>query len=796
MTQEATGVDSHQDNVIPPHAPIQKVAVIGSGVMGAGIAAHCANAGCEVLLLDIIPEDAADRNSIARHAIDSMLNSNPEMLMHKRNSERVTAGNIEDDLPKLKNFDWVIEAIVENLEIKRSLFERIAEYLGHGTILSSNTSTLPRSELVHGMPHDIASRFIITHFFNPPRYLPLLEIVAGPEVDNFVIERFSEFADIQLGKRVTYCNDTPGFIANRLGTYFNQRAFKATLDHGLTVEQADAMLSRPIGLPKTGVFGLMDLVGVDLVPHIMDSLLAHLEPDDPFHEIAGYGSEIVSLMIENGYTGRKGKGGFYRLNETDGKRTKEARSFASGEYSPVDRAAAFPSAKMGKRGLAAIMDCNDTGSDFVTDVILDSLAYAAHIVPEVSDDIYAIDGAMKVGYNWKLGPFEMIDQIGASSMVERLESSGREVPKLISLAAEKDGFYTTVESQIKRLSPDGKMVTVDRAETNLTVADLKRGGEPLKRNGSASIWDMGDCVLLVEYHTKMNAMDPQNMEMLLNAVEMAKSGEWKGIVIGNDAPNFCAGANLGLALFASNLGAWKELDDFISLGQDTYQAVKYADVPIVAASAGMCLGGGAEILMHCDAVQAHAESYIGLVEVGVGIVPAWGGCKELLGRLRDFGISTGGPMGPVMQAFETIGTAQVAKSAEQARSMAFLSPHDRITMNRDRLLYDAKNTALDLAADYCPPEPHTYQLPGSTGKAALQLAVTDLALSGAATSHDVVVANELAIILSGGITDATETLDEADLLLLERESIVRLGRNTDTLDRMQHMLETGKPLRN
>lgn len=294
----------------------------------------------------------------------------------------------------------------------------------------------------------------------------------------------------------------------------------------------------------------------------------------------------------------------------------------------------------------------------------------------------------------------------------------------------------------------------------------------------------------------MNAMDPMNMEMLLNAIDMAESDGWKGVVIGNDASNFCAGANLGLALFAANLAAWKELEDFISLGQDTYQAVKYSEVPVVAASAGMCLGGGTEILMHCDAVQAHAESYVGLVEVGVGIVPAWGGCKELLGRLRDFEISSGGPMGPVMQAFETIGTAQVAKSAEQARSRGFLGPKDRITMNRDRLLSDAKARVLEISQDYTPPEPHSYHLPGPSGRAALQLAVNDLALSGRATPHDVVVASELAIILSGGDTDVTETLGEDEILALEREAIGRLGRDTATLDRMQHMLETGKPLRN
>lgn len=775
---------------------IQKVAVIGSGVMGAGIAAHCANAGCEVLLLDIVPDEGGDRSALSRTAIQKMHKANPEMLMHKSNAKRITPGNIEDDLHHLKDFDWVVEVIIENLDIKRNLYSKLSNYIGPNTILSSNTSTIPRSELVAELSGNITSRFLITHFFNPPRYLPLLEVVTSPEVDENILQRFCEFADHRLGKRVTMCNDRPGFIGNRLGVYFIQRAFKATLDHRLSVEQADAMLGRPIGLPKTAVFALMDLVGIDLIPHVTGSLLEHLPKDDPFHRIAGTGEEIVIEMIETGYTGRKGNGGFYRLNRDNGEKVKEARDLITGEYRKADRRAAFPSAKMGRRGISSLMDCDDEGARFVTDVLLDSLSYAAYIVPEVSEDIHSIDGAMKVGYNWKKGPFEMMDSIGVKSMVKRLEESGRDVPSFLSLAAERGSFYGIEDGEITRLSPSGEMVTVSRPEETLSVADLKRRGKPLKRNGSASIWDTGDGVLLVEYHTKMNAMDPMNMEMLLDAVDMAESDEYKGIVIGNDATNFCAGANLGLALFAANLAAWKDLEDFIGLGQDTYQTLKYCDVPVVAASAGLCLGGGAEVLMHCDAVQAHSESYVGLVEVGVGIIPAWGGCKELLGRLVDFGLVTNGPMGAAMKAFETIGTAQVAKSAEQARSMGFIGPNDGITMNRDRLLADAKRKVLELSENYTPPEPRTYRLPGPAGFSALNLALNDLALSGQATPHDVVVATSLAKILTGGSTDITESLEEDYILAMEKEAIANLGRNEDTLDRMQHMLETGKPLRN
>ena len=501
-------------------------------------------------------------------------------------------------------------------------------------------------------------------------------------------------------------------------------------------------------------------------------------------------------MLAEGYTGRKGKGGFYRLNTEGGQRIKEARDLSTGKYRPADRRAAFPSAKMGKQGLGRLIDHPDKGAKFVADVLLDTLSYAAHIVPDVSDDIHSIDTAMKIGYNWKKGPFEMMDSIGVVSMVERLEASGRGVPPMLAEAAKKGSFYEIVDKETTRLTTEGKMVIIDRPTTTLKVADLKRRGRPIKKNGSASIWDMGDDILLVEYHSKMNAVDPFIIEILFDAVDMAETGDWKGIVIGNDGANFCAGANLGLVLLAINLAAWKDVEEFIVSGQEAYQALKFCEVPVVAASAGMCLGGGAEVLLHCDAVQAHCESYIGLVEVGVGIVPAWGGCKELLGRLSEFKLVSEGPMGAVMKAFEYIGTARVSKSAEQARSMGFLSPNDGITMNRDRLLADAKNKAIDLAEGYRPPDPRKYTLPGETGLMALELAINDFALAGQATPHDVVVTKKLARVLTGGSTDITESVEEEEILELEREAIGWLGRQTETLDRMEHMLETGKPLRN
>ena len=791
-------IQSPQKSVKMQHnGGINKVAVIGSGIMGAGIAAHCANAGCDVLLYDIVPNGAEDRSMIARDAIGRMKKSNPEVLMHPSNSQRIHPVNLEDDLALLGDRDWVIEVVVERLDIKHTIYSNIEEYLSENVILSSNTSTIPRSSLVDGMSPSLASKFLITHFFNPPRYLPLLEIVAGEEVVEDLYHRMSIFASERLGKRVTLCNDTPGFIGNRLGIYFVQRAIAATLDHGFTVEQADAMLGRPIGLPKTGVFALMDLVGIDIIPAVVQSMVDNLPPEDALHEIAGKGEDIIEKMISEGYTGRKGKGGFFRLNTEGGNRIKEARSLVDGTYDTANRRAAFTSAKIGRQGLKRLMTHPDEGAAFVKEILLDTFAYAASLVPEVSEDIAAIDGAMRVGYNWKKGPFEMMDSIGLEWLVGEMVSAGIEIPSFLALAAERGSFYGQEGGEITRLDFSGEIIEILTGAEVTTVADIKRRRvKPIRKNASASIWDANDGVLLVEFHSKMNALDPLIMEILLAAVDLSEDDEWKGILIANDSANFCAGANLGLALFAANLGAWSTLEDFIALGQDTYQALKYAEVPVVSAASGMCLGGGCEILLHSDGVVAHSESYIGLVEAGVGIVPAWGGCKEMLARLTDEKLVGLGPMAAPMQAFENIGMAKVAKSAHQAKDLGYLRQRDRITMNRDRVMSDAKSFLLELAQDYSPPSPNVYHLPGPSGLAALKMALNDLAIAGHATPHDLTVVGELAKVLTGGECDHTDELSEEDILALERKAIASLARNELTLARMEHMLAKGKPLRN
>jgi 3-hydroxyacyl-CoA dehydrogenase len=772
----------------------KSVAIIGSGVMGSGIAAHCANAGLDVVLLDIVPKGAIDRNELGLNALKNIKDSNPEMLMNKEFINRIKIGNIDDDMQLLSSVDWIIEVVVERIDVKHNVYENIAKYRKKGSLVSSNTSTIPRNQLVEGMDEEMASCFIITHFFNPPRYLTLLEVVGGKEVSSTLVSDFINFADINLGKDVVVCNDTPGFIGNRLGVYHIQRSINCAIDLELTIEETDAMLGRPIGHPKTGVFGLMDLVGIDLIPHIFSSMLDHLSETDPLRQQIR-NQELITEMISNGWVGRKGKGGFYRLNKETGTGVKEARNLKTGEYNPVNRKAEFPSAKRGKKGLSALVSAEDKGAKLVREVLIDTLSYACQLIPEVTSDINSIDIAMKVGYSWKKGPFEMIDELSSNWLINELEKKEKTIPDFLKLARDSK-FYKEQDGSLFGLNTDGKYSIVDRPIEKISIVDLKRKGEPIKRNGSASLWDFGDEILLVEYHSKMNTVDPTILEMLLSAVQLAEEGHWKGIVIGNDGKNFCAGANLGLALFAANLGAWAEVEQFVQSGQDAYMALKYCTIPVVSAATGLCLGGGCEVLMHSDAVQAHSESYIGLVEVGVGIIPAWGGCKELISRLSQNGRATKGPMGAVMKAFEIIGTAKVAKSAHQAQEIGYLSKSDKITMNRSRLLYDAKITCLDLATNYIPPEPPIFELPGPSGKAALDLAVADMLLSGIATPHDVVVADVLATILSGGNTSHLHQMNVEDILYLEREGIIKLSKNVNSMDRMEHMLVNGKPLRN
>ena len=776
---------------------IKKVAVLGAGLMGSGIAAHVANAGLPVVLLDIVPEGAENRNAIAEGAVARMIKQKPAPFMDARNAKLITCGNLEDSLDLLADCDWICEAVLERPDIKHDVYKKIDAVRKPGSIVSSNTSTIPLAVLLKGQSDEFAADFAITHFFNPPRYMRLLEVVGGEKTRADALETLVQFGDVALGKEVVNCKDTPGFIGNRIGIYWSYTAISTSVDMGLTVEETDALVGKPMGIPSTGIFGLVDLTGIDLAPHVNESMLSLLPDTDAFcqdFQETGILADRFEQMIRDGYTGRKGKGGFYRITKEGGKKTKEVLDIKSGEYRlPVKPA--LKSIRAARKGLRALCEYDDLGGKYSWGVLSKTLTYAASLVGEIADTISDMDRAMKGGYAWKYGPFEQIDQLGTAWFAEKLEAEGREVPAIIK-AANGQPMYRDNGNVRQQMTLSGDYVDVVIDENAWMLEDKKRGNEPIAKNSSASLWDVGDGVACLEFHSKMNSIDGDIVAMIMKAVKLNKDG-FKALIIGNDADNFSVGANIGLSLFAANPAMWPIIEQGVKAGQDAYLALKYAPFPIVAAPAGMALGGGCEVTMHCDAVQAHAESYMGLVEVGVGLIPGWGGCKELLMRQTLNKRRPGGPMPAIAATFETISTAKVATSAAEAKNLMFLNKSDGITMNRRRVLADAKAQALSMVDGYEAPERDIeISLPGPTARVALEMAVQGFVDMGKATAYDGVVGGTLANILSGGKTDVTETVTEKDLMALERGAIIKLLHNPKTLDRITHMLETGKPLRN
>lgn len=773
-------------------AGIETVAVIGAGVMGAAIAAHVANAGTRVLLLDIVPEGAKDRNALASGAIARMLKADPAPFMGARAARLVTPGNLEDDLGRLAEADWIIEAVIERLDIKQALYAKVEAARKPGSIVSSNTSTIPLATLTAGLPERFRQDFLISHFFNPPRYMRLMELVAGPETRAEAVETIRAYADHRLGKTVIDARDTPSFIANRLGVYWLQMAVVEALDRGIPVEEADLVIGRPFGFPKTGVFGLLDLVGLDLMPHVNASLAAALPEGDAFHA-ANRPVPVVQTLIAEGYTGRKGKGGFYRLNTSSGGKVREVVDLSTGRYGPLrkPRPEAIPEAGRSPR---ALMAHDSAEGRYAKAVMVPVLAYAAALAGEVCERISDIDEAMCLGYAWKEGPFALMDRIGPDWIIAELEAAGARVPPILA-AARGRSFYRVEAGRLEELALDGSYRPVTRPEGVLLLSDIKRASKPVLKNDSAAVWDIGDGVLCFEFTSKMNSLDDQIMALMGKTLALVAK-EYKALVIHNEGTNFSAGANLGLALFAANIAAWSQIDALVDGGQRTYQAMRAASFPIVGAPSGMAIGGGCEILLHCSAVQAHAESYIGLVETGVGLIPGWGGCVEMLHRWKTYGRLPNGPMPVPAKVFEILSTATVAKSAAEAKELLFLRPSDGITMNRARLLADAKARALAMVEGYAAPGPREYRLPGPSGRAALDMAVQGFRRLGRATPYDEVVAGALAAVLSGGETDPVEVMSDTALLALERQEFARLVRRPGTIDRIEAMMLTGRPLRN
>jgi len=771
---------------------IQKATVIGAGVMGAGIAAQFANAGIAVRLLDVVPPGATNRNMLAGNAIEKMLKTEPAAFMSTRAAKLVTAGNIDDHMGEIADSQWIIEAVVERLDIKQSLYRKIDAARKPGTAVSSNTSTIPLHDLTDGQNEAFQRDFLITHFFNPPRYMRLLEIVTGPSTSAEVVDAVCHFADHVLGKNIVRCKDSPGFIANRLGVYWLQVGVIEAIDAKLNVEEADSIIGKPMGIPKTGVFGLIDLIGLDLMPHINASLEKALPLSDAFHA-ANRPLPLVQKMIADGYIGRKGKGGFYRLNRSGGGKIKEVIDLVTGIYRPENQPELPELAAVGK-DLRALLSAKNRFGRYAWRVLGQTLAYAASLIPEVADDINAIDEAMRLGYNWQWGPFQLIDRLGAGWLADKLHEDGLAVPALLR-AAKDQSFYRVHEGRREYLGTDSQYHQIKRADGVLMLEDIKCVSQPVLQNASAAVWDLADGVLCFEFTSKGNSLDEQIMTLLAKTIALIP-GKYKALVIYNEGVNFTVGANLGLALFAANIAAWSEIEKFLAAGQQTYKALKYAPFPVVSAPSGMVLGGGCELLLHSSAVQAHAESYIGLVECGVGLIPGWGGCKEMLTRWSSNDKLPRGPMPAASKVFEIISTATVSKSAAQAQELMFLRPGDGVTMNRNRLLADAKALALKLTEKYIPQKPIDIRLPGAAGKLAFTMAVDGFYQRGLATDHDRVVAGALAEVLSGGTADLIDAVTEDQLLNLERIAFMRLVKTSSTLARIEHTLVTSKPLRN
>lgn len=778
-------------------ANFSKIGVVGAGQMGAALAAHFANSGLSVALLDIVPEGATNRNVLAESAIKLMLKGSPAPFMHPQAAELIIPGNLEDDLHMLSDADWICEALVENLKIKQDIYRAIESIRRAQSIVSSNTSTIPLTSLTSDMPKSFVKDFAITHFFNPPRYMQLVEIIPGPETHTETIRALQGFCELRLGKEVIIAKDTPGFIANRIGIYWYYVAMSKALELGLTVEEADAVMGPAVGIPKTGIFGLIDLTGIDLAPKVNATLLSMLPFEDRFVQefnASGPLAILLKAMIDEGFIGRKGKGGFYRMVRSKGSRELQARNLSTGEYRAVVQPLLNSLEVAKKSGLRALLEYPDKGGQYAWQVLSQVLTYAASLIPDVADDIVDIDRAMTFGYGWQSGPFEMIDKIGVAWFTKRLRQEKRPVPTVLHRANGKP-LYHRARRGLSQMSIFGSYKIIKTLGDFCQLSEIKSNSERIFGNNSASLWDIGDKVACLEFHSKMNVIDDQILAMIMKAAAIHERG-YEALVIGNDGKNFSIGARMDSALFLANAAMWSHIEEKLKEGQKAVLGLKYAPFPVVGAASGMSLGGGCEILMHCDAVQAHAETYIGLVESGIGLIPSWGGCKELIMRAFSQGGQAGGPMPKLINVFETISMAKVSNSAREAQELLFLGDVGGVTMHRRRLLMDAKALALGLLSSYVTPSSYSVAVPGPSGKAALGLIVSGLIRQGSATKYDGVVADALAEVLTGGDTDITDLADEEYFLTLERLSFMSLIQKPQTLDRIEWMLAKNKALRN
>ena len=810
---------------------IHKVAVLGAGTMGARIAAHFANAGVPSYLLDIVPPDADGpaRNKIAVAGLEAAKKSKPAAFFEPALARLVTVGNLEDDLKHLSEVDWIIEAVVENLEIKRALLKKVEAVRKPGTIVSTNTSGLPVAKIAEGFSDDFRKSWLGTHFFNPPRYMRLLEIIATPETDRAAIEAVTHFSDVNLGKGVVFAKDTPNFIANRIGTFSVLNVMRLMQEMDLSIEDVDALTGDAVGWPKSATFRTIDLVGLDILGHVVGNMEKSGGQENTPHPSPL--PDFYKQMLERKWLGDKTKGGFYKRGvgrapspANAGKEDERlALDWKTLEYRPRQKAK-FPALEMAKNiedtgarlrmllGLEGSPQRGDKAGAFLWSVLSDLWNYSANRVPEISDSIVEIDRAMRLGFNWKLGPFELWDAAGIEATVARMKKEGRAVAGNVEqlLAGGKKSWYLddpkAASGRVYFDLRSAKYAPVEVPQGVWSVEVAKKSNGVVKKNSGASLIDLGDGVACIEFHSKMNSLGGDIVSLISQTLKPGGPGDgFDAFVITNDADNFSVGANVMLLLMSVQEEEWDEVDLAIRQFQGMTQAIKFSPKPVVVAPFGLCLGGGTEITLHAATRQPHAELYAGLVEVGVGLLPGGGGCKEMLLRAVDSAAAIRPGRGEsielmeaIKKAFETIATGKVATSAHEARSLGFLHESDNITMNRERVLADAKARALELVrAGYEPPQPRTdIPAPGENVLAALRLGVHIMRQGEYISDHEVKIATRVAEVLCGGNVTPGTPVSEQYILDLEREAFKSLCGERKTQERIQYTLKTGKTLRN
>ena len=793
---------------------VKKVAVIGAGVMGSGIASHLANAGIPVVLLDIVPPKSGPgdditsrrfRDSFARGALEKMQKMKPAPLMTNRALDYIRPGNLTDDFGLLADCDWIVEAIREDVKLKQELFTRLEAEGPKKAIITSNTSGLRISEMMQGRGAEFRRRFFVTHFFNPVRYMKLLELVPGVDTPPELLTDFAAWASRTLGKGVVFGKDTPNFVGNRIGVYGMMRTMQLMAEHEVSIEEVDAIFGPAMGRPGSAVFRTGDLVGldtfVDVTSHCHRALV-----DDPDRETFKPPAWLLA-MVEKKLIGDKSGSGFYRKVKGTGKSDVEVIDLATLTYRPKNKVRyeslgeARDIENVGER-IRAVFSGNDKAARFARAVTVDLLAYSARLLGEIADDIVNIDRAIEWGFGWKLGPFKTWDAIGVERVIAAMAEFKREVPAWVKSMLERGqkSFYA-VEGVADTYwnALQSRRLPVPNDPRRITIEGLRRARKPLLENDSATVHDMGDRVLLLEFHTKMNSVDSNITESIERVCDLASREGWRGIVIGNDGEHFSAGANIGMLLWGAKEKQWDAIRGQVRGFQAANQRLRYGDVPVVTAPFGYVFGGGCEIAMMGHGQQAAAESYVGLVEVGVGLIPGGGGNLAYLRNL--FGAHAGSkgfdPFPFVRKAFMTIGTAFVATSGESAREECFLAPDTGISMNRDDLLADAKARVLGLAdAGYRAPRPTKFFLPGKSGAATVDMMLYDMMLNHQISEYDRHIGRKLAHVITGGDASPNDTVSEQELLDLELEAFLSLCGEEKTQDRLQHMLEKGKPLRN